>query len=430
MMLRRIEWASLDEAGRRAALARPPAPADADVAAIIAEVRAGGDAALRRLTERLDGVTLDALRVEESAIANAADALPAATRAAIDTAAANIAAFHEAGRTEPYEIETVPGVICRREVRPIRAVGLYVPGGTAPLPSTVLMLGVPSRLAGNPVRVLCTPPRADGTVDPAILYAAHACGISDVFRIGGAQAIAALSFGTESVPRVDKVFGPGNAWVTAAKQFVARDASGIAIDLPAGPSELMVVADASAVPEFVAADLLSQAEHGVDSQVMLVTDSAALIDAVDATLERRVNQLERGGFAARSLERSCAILVRGTDEAMEVANRYAPEHLSLALADAEARVADVAAAGSVFVGHWTPEALGDYCSGTNHVLPTGGYTRAYSGLAVSDFETRISVQRATSAGLRALGPTAIALARVEGLGAHAESVEVRLDACS
>lgn len=429
MMLRRLEWASLDDAAQRDALARPPAPADADVAAIIADVRAGGDAALRRLTERFDGVRLDTLRVDPADITAAADALPAETRSAIDAAAANIAAFHAAGRSEPYEVETVPGIACRREVRPIRAVGLYVPGGTAPLPSTVLMLGVPSRLAGNPVRVLCTPPRADGTVDPAILYAARACGIDTVFRIGGAQAIAALAYGTESVPRVDKVFGPGNAWVTAAKQFVARDASGAAIDLPAGPSELMVVADASAIPEFVAADLLSQAEHGVDSQVMLVTDSPTLADAVDAALAQRLTALARSALATRSLERSRAILVRDIDEALEVANRYAPEHLSLALADADARVADVAAAGSVFVGPWTPEALGDYCSGTNHVLPTGGYARAYSGLAVSDFETRITVQRATPAGLRALGPTAVALARVEGLGAHAESVEVRLDAC-
>lgn len=431
MTLDIVAWDALDAAGRDAVLARP-ALADAGitgtVAQIVAAVRAGGDAALRDLTRRHDGVSPDRLELGADELAAGAARAPAAACAAVDAALATLTAFHDAGRARPYELETAPGIRCARVVRPIGAVGLYVPGGSAPLPSTVLMLGVPSRLAGNPLRVLCTPPQPDGGIHPVILYAARACGIDRVFRIGGAQAIAALAYGTESVPRVDKVFGPGNAWVTAAKQLVAQDPAGAQMDLPAGPSELLVVADAGANPEFVAADLLSQAEHGPDSQVLLVTDAPALATAVAAAVARRLERLPRRAFAARALQASRCLLVRTLDDAMDVANRYAPEHLVLATADADERLAAVTAAGSVFVGGWTPEALGDYCSGTNHVLPTYGYARSCSGLAVADFEKRISVQRATPEGLRALGPVAVALAGIEGLDAHAQAVQVRLDA--
>ncbi|MCA1798235.1 MAG: histidinol dehydrogenase [Xanthomonadaceae bacterium] len=432
MTLRIVEWAMLGNAARADLLSRP-AFADADLAAtvtgILDEVRNEGDAALRRLTARLDGVDLDRLELDEAAIVQGAARLGADDRAAIDAAIATLTAFHDAGRTQPYEMETATGVRCARVIRPIDSVGLYVPGGSAPLPSTVLMLGVPSRLAGNPLRLLCTPPRPDGSVHPAILYAAQACGITRVFRIGGAQAIAALAFGTESVPRVAKLFGPGNAWVTEAKRQVALDPRGAHADLPAGPSELMVVADAGANASFIAADLLSQAEHGPDSQVLLVTDAPALAAAVAAEVGRQLTHLPRRGIASRALAASRALIVSNLDEAMEVANRYAPEHLVIATEHADDRVAAVTNAGSVFLGNWTPEALGDYCSGTNHVLPTYGHARACSGLAVADFEKRITVQRATAAGLRGIGPVAVALARMEGLDAHARAVEVRLDEC-
>jgi histidinol dehydrogenase len=318
-------------------------------------------------------------------------------------------------------------VRCEQILRPIAAVGLYVPAGSAPLPSAVIMLGVPARLAGCSQRVLCTPPRADGTVHPAILVAAHLCGIDMVVKVGGAQAIAALAYGTESIPRVDKIFGPGNAWVTAAKGLVSGDAAGAACDLPAGPSEVLVIADETARPQFVAADLLAQAEHDPLAQAILVTDSRSLARRVLAEIQEQRAQLSRGAILDESLQACRCILAPDLDTALRIANDYAPEHLILQLREPRRWLAHVRNAGSVFLGAWSPEPLGDYCSGTNHVLPTYGHARALSGLTVPDFVKTISVQELTPAGLRALGPTAVTLAQLEGLDGHAKAVTCRLE---
>lgn len=429
--LTRIDWSTLDAAGRRAALERPAVRSGEETRAqalgIIDEVRSGGDAALRRITSNIDGLTLTELRVSEAEIAAARAALDPAAIAAIESAIDNITRFHAAQGSAPLRVETTPGVVCERVVRPIRAVGLYVPAGSAPLPSTAVMLAVPARLAGCTRRVLCTPPRRDGRADPAVVVAAQACGIADMFRIGGAQAIAAMAYGTESVPKVDKIFGPGNAWVTAAKQLVAQDPAGAALDMPAGPSEVMVIADADADPRFVALDLLSQAEHGSDSQAVLVTPDASLIARVQEALDAFTPTLARRTIIEAALAHSLAVWVPDLATAIEVANLYAPEHLILQIAEPRRWVQAVDTAGSVFLGAWTPESVGDYCSGTNHVLPTYGYARAYSGLSVADFERRMTVQEATRAGLAALAPTVTTLAALEGLDAHAAAVSRRLD---
>jgi histidinol dehydrogenase len=325
-----------------------------------------------------------------------------------------------------FEVETAPGVRCGRILRGIRRVGLYVPAGSAPLPSTALMLGVPAALAGCAQVVLCTPPRPDGRADPSVVAAARLCGIERVFKLGGAQAIAAMAFGSDSVPACDKLFGPGNAYVTAAKQLVSTCDGGPAIDLPAGPSEVLVIADARADARAVAADLLSQAEHGADSQVLLVTDSASLAQAVIAQLEPQLACLPRQATARQALHHARAILVESIAEAVAVSNDYAPEHLILAVADPEACLDRVQRAGSVFLGDHAPESLGDYCSGTNHVLPTNGAARACSGVSVASFQTSISVQAVTAAGLAGIGPCAVTLARAEGLEAHAQAVLRRL----
>ncbi len=311
-------------------------------------------------------------------------------------------------------------------IRPISAVGLYVPEGSAPLPSAVVMLAVPARIAGCPRRVLCTPPGRDGRANPAVLVAARLCGIESVFKIGGAQAIAAMAYGTETLPKVDKIFGPGNAWVTAAKQAVAGDPAGAACDMPAGPSEVLVVADQTARAEFVAADLLAQAEHDINAQAILITPSHALAEAVQAAVEIQARALSRRAILEQSLASSRCIVVADLDTALDVANEYAPEHLILQLHEPRRWLERVESAGSVFLGAWSPEPLGDYCSGTNHVLPTYGYARAYSGLSVIDFVKRITVQELTPSGLRSLGPVAVTLARLEGLDAHAGAVTRRL----
>jgi histidinol dehydrogenase len=428
--MRRIDWNALDEPARRAALARPArarrAEVEAGVRRIIEQVRADGDATLRALTRRFDEAELDRLDAGEAEFARAESALPPELKGAIGEARDRIVAFHRATAPQPVAIDTAPGVRCERILRPIRTVGLYVPAGSAPLPSTALMLGVPAQLAGCPGVVLCTPPRADGTADPAVLYAARLCGIARVFKVGGAQAIAAMAYGTASVPRCDKVFGPGNAWVTEAKRQVAADPDGAQIDLPAGPSEVMAVADAGADPRFVAADLLAQAEHGPDSQVLAVSDSGALLDAVAAELARQIGGLPRRGIASQALAGSRLVETRSIGQALEVANAYAPEHLILHLVDARRWLDRVESAGSVFLGPWSPESVGDYCSGTNHVLPTDGAARALSGLSVASFAKQITVQELTRAGLGAIGPCAIALARAERLDAHANAVAVRL----
>lgn len=430
--MKRLDWNSLDAGARAEALARPRPVADreraAEVARLIAMVRADGDVAVRALTRRFDGVELGTSRVSDAAFDEAESMLPAEVRRAIDASYARIRRFHEAQRPAPVEVETAPGLRCGRLVVPIGRVGLYVPAGTAPLPSTALMLGVPAELAGCERVVLCTPPRPDGRCDPAVLYAARRCGIREVHAIGGVQAIAAMAYGTASVPKCDKLFGPGNAWVTEAKQQVAADPRGAAIDMPAGPSEVLVVADAGANPAFVAADLLSQAEHGPDSQVLLLSDSESLIGAVLSEIGRQLATLPRRETAARALAESRAIRVGSIDEALEVSNDYAPEHLILAVAEPRRWLPKVRNAGSVFLGALTPESLGDYTSGTNHVLPTDGHARASSGLSLSGFQKTITVQEASAEGLRAVGPDAMALARAEGLVAHERAVSIRLDA--
>ena len=428
--MRILYWQDLDAAQRRAALARPAFEARADIAAVVAEligaVRAAGDAALRALTERFDGVRLDSLAVGAEEFAAAHSQLSPVQIAALTRAVANVEKFHAAQQLAPLSLETAAGVRCERISRAINAVGLYVPAGSAPLPSAVVMLAVPARLAGCPQRVLCTPPTRTGGAHPAVLVAAQLCGIDTVFKVGGAQAIAALAYGTVSIPKVDKIFGPGNAWVTAAKQQVAADPDGAAVDMPAGPSEVLVLADESARPEFVAADLLAQAEHDPQSQAILVTPSAALAGAVATAVEQQMATLSRHAILVKSIAASRCIVVPDLATAIQVSNDYAPEHLLLQVRNPRAWLDQVRNAGSIFLGDWSPEPLGDYCSGTNHVLPTYGYARAYSGLSLVDFSKRITVQELTPEGLRDLGPVAATLAHLEGLDAHAAAVERRL----
>lgn len=400
----------------------------ARVEAIFAQVRQHGDAALRRYAAELDGVPeLGELLVSADELAAGAAQVPAALQAAIRLARRNIEAFHHAQQGRELTVETMPGVRCWRRAVPVPRVGLYVPGGTAPLFSTLLMLGVPARLAGCPEIVLCTPPGRDtGLIHPAILFVAQELGLTKIVKAGGAQAVAALTYGTESVPAVDKIFGPGNRYVTAAKQLATQ--RGVAIDLPAGPSEVLVIADHTANPAFVAADLLSQAEHGPDSQVMLLTDAPALLAAVLAEVEAQVAQLPRQEVARRALAASRAVLLPDAAAMLRFSNLYAPEHLILAVAEPETLAAQVTNAGSVFLGHLTPEAVGDYASGTNHTLPTGGYARAYSGVSLDSFVKKITFQCLSEAGVRSLAPTVELLAEAEGLRAHAHAVALRREA--
>ncbi|GAB2505976.1 histidinol dehydrogenase [Pseudoxanthomonas sangjuensis] len=428
--MRILDWDALDAAAKQRALTRPvQAVADETrdgVAALLADVRGRGDAALREITARFDGAELASFEVAAEEFAAARAAVSPELLAAMGQAARRIEAFHRAGMAKPYSVETAPGVVCERMIRPIARVGLYVPAGSAPLPSTALMLGVPAKLAGCRKVVLCTPPRRDGSADPAVLVAAQLTGATRVFKLGGAQAVAALAFGTESVPKVDKIFGPGNGYVTEAKQQVAQ-AGAAAIDMPAGPSEVLVIADAGADAAFVAADLLSQAEHGPDSQVLLLSDSDALLAAVREQLGNQLAALSRADTARKSLAASRLIRVGAIDDAFAISNAYAPEHLILALRDPRAWLDRVEAAGSVFLGDYTPEALGDYCSGTNHVLPTNGAARAYSGVSVASFQNFVSVQAANRVGIANIGGDARVLAQAEGLDAHANAVALRME---
>jgi histidinol dehydrogenase len=432
--MRVLEWARLDPAARAAALARPSLSARPTVIAqageIVAAVRLEGDAAVRRFTEVFDGARIDSFEVSAAERHAAREALSGAQMSALERAIENVERFHSAQLPAGVSLETMPGVRCERVMRPIDNVGLYVPAGAAPLPSTVVMLAVPARLAGCRDRILCTPPRSDGTAHPAVLAAAELCGVTRVFKIGGAQAIAALAYGTATVPRVSKIFGPGNAWVTAAKQLVAADPAGAAADMPAGPSEVLVIADEAADPAFVASDLIAQAEHGADSQAMLVTPSAAFAHHVIARVRTQLAVLPRREIASASLARSRCIVVPDMPTALAISNAYAPEHLILAVREPRRWLADVSNAGSVFLGAWSPETIGDYCSGTNHVLPTYGHARAYGGLSVLDFMKGMTVQELTPAGLKKIGPVAIELARLEGLEGHAAAVELRLRARS
>lgn len=421
-----IRFPNFDQAERL--LARPAADHSArrdQVAAMLAAVRAEGDAAVRRFAAQFDGGAPVSLSVSQAAIEAAEALLSPALCDAIRQAHANITAFHALQREAELSLETMPGVVCWRRSVPIERVGLYIPGGTAPLFSTVLMLGVPAQLAGCAEVVLCTPPQPGGDgPHPAVLFAAHCCGIRKVFQIGGVQAIGAMAYGTETVPKVWKIFGPGNPWVTVAKQLVSLD--GTSIDLPAGPSEVAVLADATANPRFVAADLLSQAEHGVDSQVLLVADNEALLDAVQQAVASQVAVLPRRALAEAALANSTALLVSDLTTGMAWINAYAPEHLLLHVADPEKWAGQVRNAGSVFLGGHTPESAGDYASGTNHTLPTSGYARAYAGVSLDSFVKKITFQHITPEGLRRLGPTIVEMARAEGLEAHARAVEVRM----
>ena len=432
--MKRIPWCAIDDTQRAGMLRRPTqqaaATVTASVAELINEVVVRGDAAVRELTQRFDGVALTDFGVTAEEFAAAEASLAAPLRAAIDEAASRIEQFHRAGMPLAYAIDTAPGVRCERVLRPIRRVGLYVPAGSAPLPSTALMLGVPAQLAGCTDAVLCTPPRPDGSADPAVLYAAARCGIDRVFKLGGVQAIAAMAFGTDSVPKCDKLFGPGNGYVTEAKRQVAMAEGGAAIDMPAGPSEVLVIADDGANAAFVAADLLAQAEHGPDSQVILLSDSDGLLDRVDREVELQLATLSRADIARAALAASRSIKVDTLEQAFAVSNAYAPEHLIVALRDARAWLSLVQAAGSVFLGDWAPEALGDYCSGTNHVLPTGGAARFCGGLSVASFQVAITVQEVQPHGLAAIGPCAVELATAEGLDAHRRAVTLRMDAAT
>lgn len=430
--MRILQWISLSRDAQRAALQRPAqrdAPGLAATAqTIIDEVRRNGDAALIELTHKFDGVCLQELAVSMDEFATAERALTNAQHAAIEKAIETVHTFHAAQGAAPLRVETAPGVICERISVPIRAVGLYVPAGSAPLPSTAIMLAVPAAIAGCPVRILCTAPNRSGAADPAILVAARKAGVKRVFKVGGAQAIAAMAYGTASIPKCDKLFGPGNAWVTAAKLLVANDAAGAAADLPAGVTEVMVIADDGARADFVAADLLAQAEHSPEAQALLVTTSEELARSVAAQVEQQLQTLHRREILKQSVANIRLLVVDSLETAFVIANDYAPEHLLLEIREPRRWLSSVTAAGAVFLGSWSPESMGDYCSGPNHTLPTYGFAKAYSGLSLEDFQKRITVQEISPVGLQGLGPTAQILAGLEGLDAHAAAVTIRLAA--
>lgn len=423
-------WDALDASQRTAALQRPVQTVGSslrdNVARLIEQVRADGDSTLRALTRRFDGCELGEFEVDDAEFARAEQIVPDDLKRAIDSAIRRLEAFHRAGAPKDYAVATEPELICERVVRPIERVGLYVPAGTAPLPSTAMMLGVPARIAGCEEIILCTPPRADGRADEAVLVAARKVGVHRVFKLGGAQAIAAMAYGSESVPKCDKLFGPGNSYVTEAKLQVANDAAGAAIDMPAGPSEVLVIADAQANPVFVAADLLSQAEHGPDSQVILLSDDRELLQRVAEEVARQAAALPREAIVEQALQHARFILTPDISSALQVSNAYAPEHLILNVGAPRQWLPQVRNAGSVFLGPYAAEALGDYCSGTNHVLPTYGFARAYSGVSVASFVKLITVQEVGIGGLRAAGPDAVAISGAEGLIAHQRAVTLRL----
>lgn len=415
------------EESRKTLLQRPAIDAVAlqeKVRQVLNEVQQNGDVALYRYTEMFDDVLLQSLAVSEAEIKEAAGVLTEELKQAIETAIANITAFHEKQVIAPEIIETMPGIQCWRKSVGIEKVGLYIPGGTAPLFSTILMLGIPARIAGCKEIILCSPPGKDGRLHPAIIYAATRVGVTRIYKLGGVQAIGAMAYGTATVPQVYKIFGPGNQYVTCAKQLVQQQ--GLAIDMPAGPSEVCVLADDTANPAFVAADLLSQAEHGIDSQVLLVSDSQALVQQVQTELDWQLNLLPRKNLAQQALENSTAIVVNNMDEAIALVNEYAAEHLIIACKEDEIISERIVNAGSVFLGNYSPESAGDYASGTNHTLPTNGFAKAYSGVSVDSFVKKITYQKLTEKGLQQIGNAVIQMAEAEGLQAHANAVKVRL----
>ena len=424
--MRRVNNPSIDQWG--ALCTRPTASLD-DVMPVVDEVfdaiQTQGDQAIQRFSQKFDGYQPKSIEVSQNDLQNAQNELSADLKNAIDKAYENIYAFHQAQKTSRVQVEVQDGVSCWQEKRPIEKVGLYIPGGTAPLFSSILMLAIPATIAGCREIVLCTPPNSSGTLDPAIRYAAYKCGVTRLFQVGGIQAIGGLTFGTESIPKVYKILGPGNQYVTAAKQKATQ--YGLSIDMPAGPSELLVVADDTAIPSYVAADLLSQAEHGVDSQVVLVSTSQKIIDEVQEELQKQLIALPRKDIAAKALENSTAIYFDAESKAIDFINEYGPEHYIICMSNEEDFVAGVVNAGSVFIGNYTPESAGDYASGTNHTLPTNGYAKQYSGVNLDSFLKAITFQKISAKGLQDLGPSIETLAEAEGLFAHKNAVSVRLN---
>ncbi|EJG0783137.1 histidinol dehydrogenase [Vibrio parahaemolyticus] len=425
--MRTVVWQSLSEEQQDAILERPAIAEGANITAavadVIAKVRTQGDAALLELTEKFDRVKPESIRVPSKEINAASERLSAEMKQALEQAYSNIAKFHKAQKPQPIKVETQPGVMCEQVTRPIQKVGLYIPGGSAPLPSTVLMLGVPAKIAGCRKVVLCSPP----PIADEILYVAKLCGIDEVYNVGGGQAVAAMAYGTKSVSKVDKIFGPGNAYVTEAKRQVSNDFRGAAIDMPAGPSEVLVIADETADPDFIAADLLSQAEHGPDSQVVLVTPSPIVADQVTDTVKRQLKALSRADIAQKALASSLIIISESITQAVSISNYYGPEHLIVQTKNPRELLPLLDNAGSIFLGDWSPESAGDYASGTNHVLPTYGYTRTYSSLGLADFSKRMTVQELSAEGLQNLAPTVVTMAEAEGLDAHKRAVTIRVE---
>ncbi len=421
-----IRWSACSEKQQNTLLMRPAIAASGSISAavsqIIDQVRNEGDSALQELSRRFDKTDISTIRVAQEAVDEAQARLGDEIKIAMKTAINNIRRFHEAQIPVPITVETQPGVVCQQVTRPIDSVGLYIPGGSAPLLSTVMMLGTPANIAGCRKIILCSPP----PIADEILYAAKLCGITDIFQVGGAQAIAAMAFGTQSIPAVDKIFGPGNAYVTEAKRQVSQSHDGAAIDMPAGPSEVLVIADNQADPAFTASDLLSQAEHGPDSQVILLTDDAAFAQRVIDETEKQLTQLSRASIAREALSASRVIIADSIEQCVEISNRYGPEHLILQTRNADDLVDSIISAGSVFVGDWSPESAGDYASGTNHVLPTYGYTSTYSSLGLADFMKRMTVQKLSPQGLLGLATTIETLAQAEQLTAHKNAVTLRV----
>ncbi|ASF99630.1 MULTISPECIES: histidinol dehydrogenase [Vibrio] len=425
--MRTVVWQSLSETQQDSILERPAitegANVTAAVSAVIAQVKAQGDQALIELTEKFDRVKPDSIRVSSGEIDAACERLSDKMKRALQQAYENITKFHKAQKLQPIKVETQPGVVCEQVTRPINTVGLYIPGGSAPLPSTVLMLGVPAQIAGCRKVVLCSPP----PIADEILYVAKLCNIDEVYNIGGGQAIAAMAYGTKSVAKVDKIFGPGNAYVTEAKRQVSNDFRGAAIDMPAGPSEVLVIADDTADADFIAADLLSQAEHGPDSQVVLVTPSAVIADQVTDAVQKQLKSLSRAAIAEKALASSLIIIAESLTQAVSISNYYGPEHLIVQTRNPRELLPLLDNAGSIFLGEWSPESAGDYASGTNHVLPTYGYTRTYSSLGLADFSKRMTVQELSAEGLQGLAPTVVTMAEAEGLDAHKRAVTIRVE---
>ncbi|AQM67339.1 Histidinol dehydrogenase [Vibrio campbellii] len=425
--MRTVVWQSLSETQQDSILERPAITEGANITAavseVIAKVRKEGDAALLELTEKFDRVKPESIRVSAQEIDEASARLSEKMKSALEQAYENITKFHKAQKPQPIKVETQPGVLCEQVTRPIQKVGLYIPGGSAPLPSTVLMLGVPAKIAGCRKVVLCSPP----PIADEILYVAKLCGIDEVYNVGGGQAVAAMAYGTETVSKVDKIFGPGNAYVTEAKRQVSNDFRGAAIDMPAGPSEVLVIADETADPDFIAADLLSQAEHGPDSQVVLVTPSPVIADQVTDAVQRQLKELSRADIAEQALASSLIIIAESLTQSVSISNYYGPEHLIVQTKNPRELLPLLDNAGSIFLGDWSPESAGDYASGTNHVLPTYGYTRTYSSLGLADFSKRMTVQELSADGLKNLAPTVVTMAEAEGLDAHKRAVTIRVE---